>query len=187
MALSKKYLEMAINACVEKLTDADPQIRAEAAKSLGKLGSEEAIPFLCQFLENEKTKDVILEIINAFTVIHNSGSNQLMPENPKYNFPNAQNVQIVEQTDGGDVIAHNYASPQTLAEAATEIQNLLDQLAETKPLTSQVIQQEIQENSDFKTRLKKSISAGSIETLKVIFAPLGIPIEMLKAWLEIES
>ena len=186
MALSKKYLEMAINACVEKLSDSDPQVRAKAAKSLGELGSEEAIPFLCQFLENEKTKNVILEIINAFTVIHNSGSNQPMPENPKYNFPNAQNVQIVEQTDGGDVIAHNYASPQNLTEAATEIQNLLDQLAETKPLTSQVIQQEIQQNSDFKNRLKKSLTAGSIETIKIIFAPLSIPIEMLKAWLEIE-
>jgi HEAT repeat protein len=48
MALSKKYLEMAINACVEKLADSDPQVRAKAAKSLGELGSEEAIPFLCQ-------------------------------------------------------------------------------------------------------------------------------------------
>ena len=178
---------MAINACVEKLADSDPQIRAEAAKTLGKLGSKEAIPFLCQSLDTETTKDVIFEIMNAFTVIHNSGSNQPMPENPKYNFPNVQNIQIVEQIDGGDVIAHNYPSPQNLAEAAMEIQNLLDQLAETKPLTSQVIQQEIQENSDFKNRLKKSLSAGSIETLKVIFAPLGIPIEMLKAWLEIES
>lgn len=186
MALNKENLERAINACVQKLADSDSQIRAGAAKTLGELGSEEAIPFLCQSLENEKTKDVIFAIMNAFTVIHNSGSNQPMPENPKYNFPNVQNIQIVEQTDGGDVIAHNYASPQNLAEGATEIQNLLDQLAETKPLTSQVIQQEIQENSDFKNRLKKSLTAGSIETLKVIFAPLGIPIEMLKAWLEIE-
>ena len=151
MALNKKYLEMAINACVEKLADSDPQIRAEAAKTLGKLGSEEAISFLCQSLDTETTKDVIFEIMNAFTVIHNSGSNQPMPENPKYNFPNAQNIQIVEKTDGGDVIAHNYASPPNLAEAATEIQNLLDQLAETQPLTSQAIQQEIQQNSDFKT------------------------------------
>ena len=139
MALNKKYLEMAINACVEKLADSDPQIRAEAAKTLGKLGSEEAISFLCQSLDTETTKDVIFEIMNAFTVIHNSGSNQPMPENPKYNFPNAQNVQIVEQTDGGDVIAHNYASPPNLAEAVTEIQNSLDQLAETKLLTSQAI------------------------------------------------
>jgi len=151
MALSKKYLTMAINACVQKLADSDPQIRAEMAKTLGKLGSEEAISFLCQSLDTETTKDVIFEIMNAFTVIHNSGSNQPMPENPKYNFPNAQNVQIVEQTDGGDVIAHNYASPPNLAEAVTEIQNSLDQLAETKLLTSQAIQQEIQQNSDFKT------------------------------------
>jgi hypothetical protein len=186
MALSKKYLEMAINACVEKLADSAPQVRAKAAKSLGELGSEEAIPFLCQSLENEQTKDVILEIINAFTVIHNSGFNQSMSENPKYNFPNAQNVQIVEQTDGGDVIAHNYASPQNLAKAATEIQNLLDKLAQEQPLTSQIVQQEIQQNCDFKTKLTKSLTAGSIETIKIIFAPLGIPIEMLKAWLEVE-
>ena len=52
MTLSKKYLEMAINACVEKLVDSDPQIRAEAAKTLGRLGSEEAIPFLRQSLDN---------------------------------------------------------------------------------------------------------------------------------------
>ncbi|MEB3122586.1 MAG: HEAT repeat domain-containing protein [Snowella sp.] len=186
MALNKKYLEMAINACVEKLADSDPQIRAEAAKTLGKLGSGEAIPFLCQSLGTETTKDVIFEIMNAFTIIHNSGSNQPMPENPKYNFPNAQNVQIVEQTDGGDVIAHNYASSQNLAEAATEIQNLLDKLPQEQPLTSQIVQQEIQQNSDFKTKLTKSLTAGSIETIKIIFTPLGIPIEMLKAWLEIE-
>jgi hypothetical protein len=183
MTLSKKYLKMAINACVEKLADSDSQIRAGAAKTLGELGSEEAIPFLCQSLENEKTKDVILEIINAFTVIHNSGSNQPMPENPKYNFPNAQNIQIVEKTGGGDIIAHNYASPPNLAEATTEIENSLDQLAQEQLLTSPITQHEIQENSDFKTRLKKSLTAGIIETVKVIFAPLGILIEVLKAWL----
>jgi len=183
MALSKKYLEMAINACVEKLVDSDPQIRAEAAKTLGRLGSEEAIPFLRQSLENEEIKDVIFAIMNAFTVIHNSGSNQPMPENPKYNFPNAQNIQIVEKTGGGDVIAHNYASPLNLAEATTEIENSLDQLAQEQLLTSPITQHEIQENSDFKTRLKKSLTAGIIETVKVIFAPLGILIEVLKAWL----
>ena len=59
-------------------------------------------------------------------------------------------------------------------------------MAQEQPLTSQIVQQEIQQNSDFKTKLTKSLTAGSIETIKIIFAPLGIPIEMLKAWLEIE-
>ena len=66
---------------------------------------------------------------------------QPMSEKPRYLFSNAQNIQIVEQTSGGNVITHNYASPQNLTETVTAIQNLLDQLAETKPLTSQIIQQ----------------------------------------------
>ena len=53
MALNKENLERAINACVQKLAYSDSQIRAGAAKTLGELGSEEAIPFLCQSLENE--------------------------------------------------------------------------------------------------------------------------------------
>ncbi|MCZ8249843.1 MULTISPECIES: hypothetical protein [unclassified Microcystis] len=48
-----------------------------------------------------------------------------MSENPqasKYNIFQPQNVQIIEQGDG---IIYDYATPQNLAEAAQEIQQLI--------------------------------------------------------------
>jgi len=94
-------------------------------------------------------------------------------------------------------IQHNYApeQKQTLAEAAAEIQKLIQQLEETNPTATVAekqsalaieIQQEIKRNPNFKVRLRNALKEGGIEALKVLFAPIGIPIEMARGWIEAE-
>jgi hypothetical protein len=94
-------------------------------------------------------------------------------------------------------IQHNYApeQKQTLAEAAAEIQKLIQQLEETNPTATVAekqsalaieIQQEIKRNPNFKARLRNALKEGGIEALKVLFAPIGIPIEMARGWIEAE-
>jgi hypothetical protein len=103
----------------------------------------------------------------------------------------------VEAEQVGGTI-HNYApeQKQTLAEAAAEIQQLLKQLEETYPTATVAekqsalavtLQQEIKQNPTFKARLRNALKAGGIEALKVLFAPIGIPIEMVRGWIEPEA
>jgi hypothetical protein len=95
-------------------------------------------------------------------------------------------------------IIHNYApeQKQNLAKAAAEIQQLLKQLEENYPTATEpekqsvlavAIQQEIKRNPTFKVRLRNALKEGGIEALKVLFAPIGIPIEMVKGWIEAEA
>lgn len=83
-----------------------------------------------------------------------------------------------------------------LAEAAAEIKQLLQQLEQTYPnattaekqsILAVTVQQEIQQNPTFKTRLHNALKEGGLEALKVLFAPIGIPIEMVRGWLEAEA
>jgi len=102
---------------------------------------------------------------------------------------------------GGNIIGTQYNYPpeqkQNLAEAAKEIQQLLDQLAQTNPTLTEsnnpivvveAIQQEIKRNPTFKQQLRSALKAGGIEALKAIFNhPLiNIPIETIKGWIEAE-
>lgn len=80
---------------------------------------------------------------------------------------------------------HNYADKQDLAQAAKDIQALLQQLQQTNPTDIQsAVQAEIRTNANFYERLCFMLQAGAIETLKAIFPPVGIPIEMVRAWVE---
>jgi len=90
---------------------------------------------------------------------------------------------------------HNQAQNQTLAEAAAEIQTLLKQLDQTYPNATDTerqsalaitLQQEIKKNPTFRTRLQNALKEGGIEALKVLFTPIGIPIEMVRGWIEAE-
>lgn len=85
---------------------------------------------------------------------------------------------------------------QNLADAAAEIQQLLQQLEQVYPKATEVekqsalivtLQQEIKQNPTFKARLKNALKEGGIEALKVLFAPIGIPIEMVRGWIETEA
>ncbi|EGJ30219.1 MULTISPECIES: hypothetical protein [Moorena] len=93
---------------------------------------------------------------------------------------------------------NNYApeQKQNLANAAAEIQKLLQQLDQSYPNATAIekqsalavtLQQEIKQNPTFKARLSNALKEGGIEALKVLFAPIGIPIEMVKGWIEAEA
>jgi hypothetical protein len=152
------------------------------------IGNESIIPFLCQALEEESNLDVQFCIMDAMIAINRSTPQSVMSETSqsnKYNIVQPQNVQIIEQGDG---IIHNYATPQNLAEAAQEIQQLISQLTQTYPTNTEIEKQtfvaqvdaEIKKNS----RLRSILITGGIELIKILCPPLGIPIEMGKKWLE---
>lgn len=97
---------------------------------------------------------------------------------------------------GTQTISKQIEQKPSLSEAATEIKNLLNQLEETYPNATAAekqtalavtVQQEIKQNPTFRTRLSNAFKEGSIETLKVLFAPVGIPIEMIRGWIEAEA
>lgn len=198
MTIRPEYLLMAVDSlCKLLLTDKNPQIRAKAAESLGKIGSELAIPALCQALQQDQDIDINVrfQAADALVLIVNPKSVKFMSENPKYqnnfNAPisnfNQGDVKIAGDQVG---IQHNYSpeNKQTLAEAAKEIQDLLNQLSQTYPTTTDYEKQVLvnQFNQEVKTnsRIRDMILVGGIELIKILCPPLGIPIEMGKKWLE---
>ncbi|ABW33430.1 pentapeptide repeat-containing protein [Acaryochloris marina] len=85
---------------------------------------------------------------------------------------------------------HNYAPEikQTPAESAKEIQDLLSQLQKTNPTDIQtVVEQRIKIDPTFRQRLQNALKEGGVETLKVLFAPIGIPIETVRGWIDAEG
>jgi len=97
---------------------------------------------------------------------------------------------------GGDITNYPPEQRQNLADAAAEIQQLLQQLEQTYPNATEIekqsalavtLQQEIKQNPTFRTRLRNALKEGGIEALKVLFAPIGIPIEMVRGWIEAEA
>jgi hypothetical protein len=104
----------------------------------------------------------------------------------KYSFNNPEVVQIIEKNDG-TVIGKNVAG-KTPAEAAKEIQDLLNQLHQTYPTTTEYQQQvfvnEFNQVVKKIPRVREILLAGGIELIKLLCPPLGIPIEMGRKWLE---
>jgi len=77
--------------------------------------------------------------------------------------------------------------PKPITESAAEIKNLLTHLQQAYPSNLEsAIQQEIKRNPTFKARLRNAFKEGGLETLKVLFAPLGIGIEAVRGWVEAE-
>jgi hypothetical protein len=191
MALKPDYLQLVIEAFSKRLKHSDAQMRIKAAQCLGKMGDESIIPLLCQALEAENDLAVQFSIMDAIVLINNLTSETPMSENTqgsKYNIVQPQNVQIIEQGDG---IIHNYATPQNLAEAAQEIQQLISQLTQTYPTNTEVEKQTFVAKVDAEikksSRLRTILITGGIELIKILCPPLGIPIEMGKKWLETAS
>ena len=107
-------------------------------------------------------------------VFGNVTQSQLGNNNTLFNF---KNLSIEEQKD--------------LAEAAAEIQKLLEQLAGDNQTTNEkveVLHQKIKGNPNLNSRLKSALKAGGLEAIKAIFNhPLfNIPAETIKGWLEAE-
>lgn len=83
---------------------------------------------------------------------------------------------------------HNYAHKQNLAKTAAEIQELLNQLQKNNCGDIQIaVSEEIKRNPNFRDRLRSALKEGGIETLKQLFAPLNIPIEFVRGWVEAED
>ena len=93
-------------------------------------------------------------------------------------------------------------SERDLTETAEEIHRLLDCLKTTNPTIVEVqrivedaiyrmptlkspkaIEQVVKSSPTLQARLRSSLTAATAETVKVIFAPSGIAIEAVKAWL----
>jgi hypothetical protein len=131
-----------------------------------------------------------LYIIKGFikTIMSNQSSKYDMRGSTFGNFADTLNKGGKQQN-----VQHIYAAEkQDLGAATAEIQNLLNQLAESNPTSSTVtresVHREIQNNSTLKARLTNALKSGGLEALKVIFNhPLfSIPAETVKGWLEEE-
>ena len=109
-------------------------------------------------------------------------------QNSKYSFGNSESIQIIEHNHGQVIGKNIEANKQSLVEAEKEIRELLNQLSQNYPITTEYekktfvnkFNQEIKTNS----RIRNIILSGGIELIKMICPPLGIPIEMGKKWLE---
>jgi HEAT repeat protein len=109
-------------------------------------------------------------------------------QNPKYSFGNSESIQIIEQNHGQVIGKNIEANKQSLVEAEKEITELLNQLSQNYPITTEYEKKAFvnQFNQEIKTnsRIKNIILVGGIELIKMICPPLGIPIEMGRKWLE---
>lgn len=83
---------------------------------------------------------------------------------------------------------NNFHHKPPLSEAAAEIQQLLNQLQQTYPGDiERAVCEEIKRNPTFRDRLRNAFKEGGIESLKQLFAPLNIPIEFVRGWVEAEA
>jgi len=190
MPLSTESLNLIISTLTQRLlTDTNPLIRAKAAQSLAKLGSEEVVTVLCQALESESAPQVAFQIMDAILLVNQINSPETMTETPKYDFRGA-NIGSFAETVQGDqkTIQHNYAPSQNLSEAAQEIQQLLTQLSLNYPTDTEAEQQifanQVEQQIQNNPRFRAMFIDGGIELIKLVCPPLGIPIEMGKKWLE---
>ncbi|WP_062287500.1 HEAT repeat domain-containing protein [Nostoc piscinale] len=130
-----------------------------------------------------------------------------MSETPKYDFSNATFNNLTGSVIGniqGDNIGtqNNYPA---IPELATVLEQLLAKIEQDKPTVidaqpivaevvenhpvlkdKQVVEQVMKTYPPLKVRLRKAVTAAGIETVKILFAPAGIPIEAIKAWNEAE-
>jgi HEAT repeat protein len=179
--------------------DPSSLVRINAAEALGKMGadSKEAIANLYQAALEDSDPSVRASAVAALGEIYrnaiifnvlNQAINTMSERKVQMNF-NAPVTGAAGNVEG-DFINN---PPQNLVDAAAEIQQLLNQIAQTNPTMTEsavavAIQHEIKENPTLKQRLRGALKAGGIEALKAIFNhPLvSVPIETIKGWIEAE-
>lgn len=148
-------------------------------------------------VEEKKQSDPLLVILNKL--------NQTMSENPQVqmNFNAPITGSSVAGNVEGDSIGtqNNNLTTQATAEVEKLLQQLLEQIEQTKPTPTeaqvivaqavekhpvlkdrQIIEQAIKRYPPLTVRLQRVVTAVGIETVKVLFAPAGIAIEAIKAW-----
>lgn len=114
-----------------------------------------------------------------------------MAEQPKVQQNFHASVYGVAGNVEGDFNNYLPEQKQNLAEAAADIQKILNQLVQTNPTTdvvTEAIHQEIKRNPTLKARLISALEAGVLEGLKTfVNHPLfNIPAETIKGFLEAE-
>ncbi|WP_414528821.1 pentapeptide repeat-containing protein [Nodularia chucula] len=134
-------------------------------------------------------------IQNIINVTANAENNSMSETfNNNFNQPNIANFANKIQDDARQQANQNiYQSQQNqnLDTTKEEIQQILNQLAQTNPSTdaaTEVIHQKIKADPTFKARLLAALKAGGLETLKAIFnhPAFSIPVETIKGYLEAE-
>jgi hypothetical protein len=182
--------------------DPSPKVRVRTANALGKIGqdSENAIKVLFEVALMDSDDNVRASAISAITEIYIT-----QPSDPLIDTLN-QLIQILKLMIDKPEVQMNFNAPvsgvagnvqgnmpvdtseQNLAELSTEVQRLLTQLKQIDSIDSKdaelAIQKEIQLNPTLRNRLRNALKEGGLETVKVLFAPLGIAIETLRGWIE---
>ena len=115
--------------CRSLLRDSSPTIRIIAAETLGKLGNEDAIPYLCQAWRQDDDINVRLAAANAIVQI--SKPQQPMSDAPKFDLRGAQIGNLADTVQGDQV--YNAAASQDFAAALTEVRQLLETLQQKYP------------------------------------------------------
>ncbi|MCL1471704.1 hypothetical protein [Argonema antarcticum] len=133
--------------------------------------------------------------INIINEVIATSESKSMSEAPKYDQRGAQFAGGFAETVQGDQIGgniHNYSAQQNLAEAAKDIQQLLQQLSESNPtntpsekmvVVEKAIKQ-IEADPTLRERVIGAIKSGSIEAFKeLIDHPLvNILVAVLEGW-----
>ncbi len=155
----------------------------------------------------ENMVETALQHPSFYTPTYNHQGDNIMSQArkkvSKFNNSNAQfggglvdGDTVHAQQIGGNINNYPPEQRQSLAGAVAEIQQLLQQLEQSYPNATKfekqsalavTLQQEIKQNRTFRAKLKNALKEGGIEALKVLFAPIGIPIEMVRGWIEAEA
>ncbi len=158
---------------------------------LAETGERMSVIFV-EFLNNRGGSfEVLEEALAEFTGARQERQEfKKMAEEPKRVIHTARYFERIE----GGYHEHNYTQKQDLAEAAAEIQKLLDHLFQTYPHSTeatlvQAIKVEIKNNPTLKVRLINALKSGGVETLKAIFNHpfVSVPVETIKGFLEAEA
>ncbi len=111
----------------------------------------------------------------------------------EFNQPNIGNfVDTAQSGSRVQSVQHIYApKQQDLSEAAKEIQALLNTLAETYNTTTDAGKEQLMKEFDKEVekhpKWRRALKAGGIELIKVLCAPIGVPLEMARVYLEDEE
>ena len=151
-------------------------------------------------LQNELDRDKERSYNSVNIVINNkleSESNS-MSESYQSKYQQTGNIQFVDTAQSGSNVTFNQTNytpeqKQNLADAAAEIQQLLNQLSKTNPTATpqeitNTIEQKIKSNPTLKDRLLSAFKAGGLEALKAIFnhPVFTISAETIKGFIEPE-
>jgi HEAT repeat protein len=208
-----------ITLCKILHNDTDCQNRSNAAEVLGNIvgiKDKEAILSLCNSAETDDDPDVRRCAIGAIGKIYGPRVDELntfidlikrtflVSESSRINIiGNVSNINITENALGGQDFTQtiNNPAPQNLAESAAEIQQLLEQLAQSnsailgeqdQAVEFETLHQELNRNPTLKSRLLSALRAGGTEALTIALEAvfqnplIAIPVETIKGWIEAE-